>query len=289
MKWAIPSLKCMLLVCSLAFLLALAPTQLSAHEFWLEPIKYQTNQGSDTSVSIRNGENFNGNELPFIPDTFEQLTLENATSTYSISGQLGDVPAIQQWPKSTGLNIFRFESRKNSVQYPEFDKFAEFAKREGVDWVLSAHKAQYGQEDTVYEVYRRYAKALINVGEARGNDVASGMTLEMVAIDNPYLETDKDSVKIQLVYQGNPLPDTQISIYLRQAGAQVQRLLRFSDKNGLISIPRASKQEVLINAVHMREPSLIEKMLNGTQWESLWASLTFRFPLSDNEQSYALQ
>ncbi len=256
-----------------------------AHELWLEPVDFTVSPSAQILADIRNGENFKGINLPFIPTQIDKFTITGAAGEVNVQGRLGDIPAVRQNPDEHGLSIIAYQSQKQTLRYPKFEKFESFAKKEGIEFILLQHAESNLPRSHIVEVFFRYAKSLVWVADnGIGNTVAAGagntfsdrvlgMPLELVVEDNPYLQSDS-ALTVTLFWQGEFLSNAQISVFEKSSGLLTR--VR-TDGNGQISLPRESGI-YLLNAVHAVRPN--EKLVldTGAVWQTLWASSTFEIP-----------
>ncbi len=252
-------------------------SNLAAHEFWIEPVDFTVNNGRKIIAGLKNGENFKGNSLPFLPSQFEQFTVTDTSGSIPVKGRVGDMPAVSIIPRESGFTLLAFESKAKTLRYEKFSKFESFATKEGIEWVLEEHEQQNLPTNHIAEVYFRYAKSLLLV--AAGADVEQadeylGMRLELVLLDNPYQTSNSGELTVRLIFDGEPLSSAQISIFEQNTGL-IDRLR--TDDLGLINW-NFDSGTYLLNAVHAVRPSKELVTQTGAVWQTLWASTTFLVP-----------
>lgn len=265
-----------------AFLVAMAsvfPWTAFAHEFWLEPEYYRLTPDQSITASLRNGENFEGASFPYAPQRFSRFIIEAPSSVEAVSSRLGDDPAVNQ-SASAGLNLITYVSTGSTVTHDTFDSFKQFLSEEGLMWASSLHADRQLPMASITEVFIRYAKSLVAVGEPTGSDRPTGMELELVALDNPYQSSagsdgERKVLPVQVLYQGKPLPEVQVSVFYRDEDEVVSVNRLQADAAGQVVIDIAPAGVFMVNAVHLRTPSARMMLATGAVWESLWASLTF--------------
>ena len=243
------------------------------HESWIEPERFRVSEGALIIAAIRVGEGFKGTSYPYIPTEYDRLTISDGHGPVrSITGRLGDLPAISTRPVRKGLHVLAHASRPARLTYGSFEKFRQFLTSEGLEWVISAHRQRRLPPRGFTERFRRFDKSLLEVGESAGNDRVLGMRLELVALKNPYLGKP-NRIPVRLLFEGNPVADAQISVFHKSStsGGSVRVKLR-SDKRGEARIALPLTGRYLVSAVQMVMPMTGR---DGAVWESLWASLTF--------------
>lgn len=261
---------------SIFFLLSL--TSLSqAHDMWIQAVNYNVDIGDGILANEIVGQNFKGNKYAYLESSFEKLNITVGDQTRIIESRLGDLPAIQERTEEEGLYIITAETPVSILSYGSVEKFVNFLKTEGLQWVLEKHKKRGLPDKGFKEVYRRNPKTLIKVGHGKGQDKAFGMPLEWVAETNPY--TSKGNIKMQLLWQGKPAENMRVNIFNKpkhnSPDSELLKTSLITDTQGKVEIPRANGGLFLINSVKMIQPSI--KVMQETEavWESIWASLTY--------------
>ena len=257
---------------ALICVLAIQPALTIAHEAWIEPSKFQLKKGEVIKADIRVGQRFRGNPLVYNTDITKRLTITNGKSEQNIKGRLGDLPAIKYKSRATGLHILTYESTGKRLTYETEEKFEKFARKEGVEWVLEEHRQRNNPKQNFTESFFRHAKALVAVGHSKGEDRRLGLLIELIAITNPY-ENNPDAVEVELLWQGTPYSDAQITIFRRPPGAETIRETVRTNDQGRAMIPTYPGQRFLLSAIHML-PQVKKK--NAPLWHSHWASLTYK-------------
>ena len=256
-----------------AALSCLAPLA-AAHEFWIEALDFRIDVDEPLLADLRNGEEFTGVSFPYLPDRFVRFGIDDGTGEREVSGRLGDFPALEERPEREGLHTLVYESSGTSLVYDGYEEFESFVREEGMEWVLEAHDARGLSRERIGELFRRFAKALVAVGDAGGADRAVGLELELIARSNPYV-IDDGALEVELRYRGEPLERAQVSVFHRDPASTVGIDRQRTDGKGRVTLDVSSPGTYLVNAVHMHEPSPEDQASSGAAWESLWASLTF--------------
>ncbi len=249
----------------------------AAHEYWIAPENYRLESGDRIIADVIVGSDFSGDTYAYFPDNFHSFDVTDVNETRPIEGRIGDTPAIDIETTSDGLHVLSQFSTTNKITWSEFDKFDSFVRSHGMDWVLRAH-AERGLPDTGFsEGYTRFVKSLVAVGDGAGADSYGGMFFELVANANPYTDDMSGGLPVTVLFQGEPLPNTQIHVFYRAdpAGSAVKSAV-VADENGLATIPNFGDGDYMINAVHMVIPFAADTERTGVVWHSLWASLTFQ-------------
>ncbi len=135
----------------------------AAHEFWIEPANFQPPAGKPVDVRLMVGQEFRGDTMIYLPESFERFVTVNARGTRNIPGVPGDDPAARLTPAEPGLLLIAYQSTRYSLEMdsPTFEKYLE---KEGLDGIRKLRAQRGVQGKPVREVYSRCAKSLLAVG-----------------------------------------------------------------------------------------------------------------------------
>ena len=145
------------------FCLLLASNVASAHELWLDSEKFQYEIGDKVEVSLINGTQFDGVNLPYFTRRVSELYYSIDTRVDSTS-RLGDLPAFQQVIDTAGLARFVYVSKIDNITYRGLKKFTAFVQEKDATWALQRHLDNNWPTDRFTERYFRHSKALIDIG-----------------------------------------------------------------------------------------------------------------------------
>jgi len=252
-------------------LCAMLSIDVQAHEFWIEPVRFEIATGDVLQAHVRVGQEMKGDSLHYIPQRFEAFNLTVADKTRPVQSRTGDDPAVSEIVRDSGLHVLSYVSTDSELTYSEPEKFDNFLKYEGIEWVKAAHKKRNLPAQGFKEAYQRFVKSLVKVGDGQGRDRALGLEFELVVETNPY--TDPASgIVTRLLWRGKPFPQARVNVF-RRHDRKVSRTPVVTDAEGRIRIPHNGAPGIyLLNAVHMTEPLPND---DGIVWKSLWASTTF--------------
>lgn len=245
--------------------MALAATAASAHDFWIRPASFRPAPGDHVTASLRVGEPFRGTDVERRASHLERFTLFSTGRT-ALAGREGATPAGLFRATGRGLQVIAYESRPVPHEMPP-RRFAAYLSHAGLVAVAGGRSAG----NVVRERFKRCAKSLIAVGDAKGADRAVGLPLELVAETNPYTVTVGDELVVVLLHHGRPLEGALVAATSAEDPGDVLR--RRTDGSGRVAVGVRHAGVWLITAVHIGEsPS------PRFDWDSLWASLTFEIP-----------
>ncbi|UWR24162.1 DUF4198 domain-containing protein [Sulfitobacter sp. S190] len=263
--------------------MAIAETA-AAHEFWIEPSKYQVESNAAFEADLRNGEKFRGIRQSFFPNRNTRIEIVMGDRVIPVEGRMGDRPAIAiDAPAQDGLLIAVHEAAPNQITYKTWEKFLKFADHKDFSDAASDHEARGWAKENFKETYTRHSKSLIAVGDGAGMDRALGLATEFVALDNPYDAGFDGVMEVALFYEGAPRADAQIEVYEKPTGDDGEAVVSIvrTDAAGRAEVPVKPGMEYLFDAVVLRPAADAKTVDAGPVWETLWAALTFAVPAQD--------
>ena len=255
------------------FLSSISKISLS-HEFWIDPVKYHLKNNEIIKASVFIGDNFEGSQIGFSKKYFKELNLFSKNKKKKIKGRMGDFPALNIKEIFTGINIIQIESKMNYIDYKGLLKFEVFSRKKGYRNLVDIHKEK-NYPDNFIESYKRYAKSMVSVDNADGNDVDTNMELELIFLDNP-LKNLNESKRVLLEYRNKILADHQVSI-MSVKGDNFKKEFLKTNNEGYFEFFFKKGTKYLIDSVVIIEGSN-KKKDNYAKWHSLWASYTLKTP-----------
>jgi uncharacterized GH25 family protein len=266
-------------ICLSLFLCVPVVSRALAHEYWIEPKTYVFAPGENLAAGLFNGQNFNGGEMGYFEKTIRRFEVASASGTVAVTARLGDKPALTMAAPAEGLQVVLFESAGDTVAYRDFEQFRKFVTHKNFPGALDRHVARGLALEGFTEFYTRHSKALLAVGDGKGQDRAYGLVTEIVALKNPYTDDLGTGLPVQVFYQNAPRVDAQIELFEKNAQGDVAITLHRTDAQGMAVLPVKRGHSYLVDAVVLREPEAGSTALaQGALWESLWAALTFGVP-----------
>lgn len=245
-----------------------------AHDFWIEPTIFQPEVGERVEFNLRVGQNLSGETLPWIPDWFLDYRVIGPKGAKPVRAIIGDIPAGGFEAEQDAIYTIGYFSSADLADL-DSEKFNTYLKKEGLEHALKTRTELGLEDERGREFYSRCAKTLIKAGN--GKDVSAmsaviGYPLEIIPMNNPYeLQPNKSDNKlhIKVLYDSAPIPELAIFAFNAANPEQKQRIA--TNANGEATLEINSNGTWLIKAVHIFQ---IESDI--AEWESFWASLTFR-------------
>lgn len=251
-------------------LLGLAAPAL-AHEFWIEPANFRPPTGKPLDVSLLVGEEFRGDSVLYLPESFERFVTVTARGKQNVPGQPGDDPAARLTPADPGLLLVAYQSRRYSLDMDAIT-FEKYLEKEGLSAVRALRAQRKEQDKPVREVYSRFAKSLLAVGgRDDGLDASQpiGLRLEIVPQTRIYQLKPGQNLEVQLLYENRPLANALLVAFSKKK--LKTQLTQRTDAQGRARFVLPHADIWMLSAVHMIPAPADAK----ADWESFWASLSF--------------
>lgn len=229
-------------------LVILLAARAQAHDFWIEPSSYRPAKGEEVLLSLRVGENFAGDPVSRSARRIVAFTARDGDGSRPVGGAEGADPAGVITAGATPA-VVGYHSNFASVELEKL-KFEAYLREEGLE-----NRVTVRHDGLQRERYARFAKA--QLGEAL-DPKPFGWRFELVPIGPG---------RFQALYAQKPLAGTLV-IALSRDGKRVS--VR-TDAEGMARFD-LDAGEWMVKTVHM-VPAPSD---SGFDWESLWASLTFR-------------
>lgn len=245
-----------------------------AHEYYLLPDAFNIQPGEKVGIAHKNGVRFKGNTFPWISSWNVRSEAWRNGVGGEVRGKDGDLPALTLQMSLPGLISVVHESTWSDLIFTDWAKFTAYLEEEGLSAIAQQHLEQGGEKDRIKEIYARFAKTLVNVEPgAEGKDSVTGLTIELVALENPAGLSSGTALPVQLLFDGKPLPGATVKVFVGQDSDPAHNLV--TDEKGMVSVPDGGAGPYLLNAVHMIAPRLEAEIAKDAHWQSFWASLTF--------------
>lgn len=247
-----------------------------AHEFWLVPHDAQTGLKQKVVFELRVGPTWPGVQTPRIDNLVNWFKAKDAQGEWPVAGRDGTLAVGNFTTRSPGATVVGMRTNSAHLELPA-SEFNQYLKDEGLTEVLKTRE-RFGMSDAPSrENFSRCAKSIILVdGQSQGFDRQIGLPMELTPLSDPLALSPEQPFNLQLMYLGDPLPNTLIKA--QHKADPVIELSATSDAQGRVSFKLPKDGLWLFNAVHM-EPSIED----GSDWESLWASLTVQLTNKSSE------
>lgn len=256
-------------ILSLAF--SVLSMRVEAHEFWLSPSSHGGSVGISVDVYAMIGHGEKAEALVRRRDHLKTFLVHEGKQSEALSGRNLRHPTGKFRPMDEGLHIVAYESlpQINSLPGKEFE---DYLRKEGLDEVLESRKLTEESETPGREIYYRFAKCLIQVGDKPGADRALGFPLEIVTLTNPSQMEVGQTLVVRVLREEEPIPGLLVKAFSLATPSEPNGIRTDSNGFARINIHRAGRW--MLNVVSM-EPT---EEASEADWQSFWASVTFEVP-----------
>jgi len=285
-----------------ACVLLLAPRP-AAHDFWIQPSNFRPEASERVAVQLMVGEAGQGQPVARDDARIVRFAMIGPgagsgppRAELPIAGQDGHDPAGWVRTGTTGQIVLVYTNTPARSEMTA-EKFEAYLREEGLDSIV-AQRAERGASDKpAREIYRRCAKALLDVRDADGRyadpsqhfalalkegsfRIPAKLPLELVPEADPFqLATEDEKLEplpIVLLLDGQPLAGTLVRALRLDPGSppDEQRPSARTGADGRCRLALPGPGRWLVTAVHMRDAPADA----NADYESLWASLSFEVP-----------
>lgn len=257
---------------------------LSAHDFWLIPNAFTIASGSVLEVRGQTSSRFPTSEVAVTPDRVADARIVDASGTTHLRDiSVADQSLLIREPVRTpGQKIVAVTTKPRSVR-ESAEGFRNYLVVEGAPEALERYERE-GKlpTDSITRRYAKYAKTMVEVGRdgPRAYEQVVGHPLEFVPLSDPAALRAGDTLRVRLLFRGQPLAGIKVHASGVPAGAGVapaaaaeraQEVTADTDARGVVRIPVG--REGLWNArtLHI-EPAPAG---SGADWDTHWVSFVF--------------
>ncbi|MEO8504345.1 MAG: DUF4198 domain-containing protein [Acidobacteriota bacterium] len=263
----------------------LAASSARAHDFWILPSSFEPASDAAVAFHLAVGQQWAGDPFPRNEARIVHFVLVGPHGDTPIAGAEGVDPAGVARVGAAGLYLAGYESNNAKLEL-EPDKFEAYLRLEGLEPVIAERSRRGESQQGSHEVYARCAKSLLRVGGSEGPknaqvfDRALGFTLEIIPEKNPYSYVTSPgkpvSLPFRVLYQGKPLAGALVVAMVKDAPRSPVQAR--SDRRGRVELALDAPGVWLVKTVHMVRLEAESVKLQGAEWQSYWASLTFTLP-----------
>lgn len=260
-----------------AFALLTLSVPAAAHDFWLQPNRFQANTGDPVSFNFLVGhgksrERWNNHDrIVMIAD----FTSGRRVDLRNDLRRVGPADLVARL-RTPGLHVVALQSTNAFSELPA-TRFNDYAKEEGLAAIAAARLRDGATGKAGRERYSRRAKALIQVGRATPANQALatrpvGLTLEIVPDRNPYFLDRSRILPLHVLYNGRRLANATVKL-TNLAADERPVAVAVTDRTGSVRFRVPAKGRWLVNVV-WGEPV---KGDPKADFSTIFSSLTFGF------------
>lgn len=260
-----------------AILAYLAVTQARAHDSWLISDHSRVSDGEMVWLSFVTGEEFPFGESPTDPKRVAEFVDLSASARRDVTGyaQQDKGLAVRGPISGPGLHVLACALKPSLIDL-EPAGFEEYLRSERAEHALSKWSNRADPDAIVTEKYTKFAKTIVEVLPTLDSDEGylrlAGHRLEIVPLSNPNDWQAGGQARVRVFLDGYAWPDVPVSaghegLEKHQHSAETR-----TGPDGAATIALDRPGHWYITAYHIRPTAGIGR----AQWESFWASLTFR-------------
>lgn len=247
--------------------------QAYAHEYLLLAEDYTLQKGDTLNAHLFVSSGFNVE--------FERTLQKNITKSFDLytpekkinllpSQQNEQIPVLNYVIDFEGEGLIGMQRDYARIALPPA-QFAEYLKEDGLDNIqFDASKTTAPQR----EKYSRYIKTLILSGKNTNSDLYKkqiGYNLEIILLDNPYTLNAGDSLRVKILFKGQPLANKLIKARNRKGDENTISQEVKTNEKGETAIYLQRGGIWVIHLTHIT--ACADK--TDCEWESFWASYSF--------------
>ena len=248
-----------------------------AHEFWLQAQPFTPAVGSSAAISLKVGENFDGELTPLVDERTSALRHYAAGTVVDLMPRLprrAALPMLEVPIASAGLHLIAFDSQPITFALAA-DKFHAYLHDEGLDYVIEQRTAAGKAAEPGRERYRRHVKSLLKAGGVSDGAYAlkTGQRLEITPLSDPYAATPGSTLRFRLTFEGRPLAGALVKGWHKHE-AQLLLIKTRTDAAGEVALSLPYAGEWMVSVVHM----IAATDAPDADWDSFWGNLSFTLP-----------
>lgn len=198
------------LVASVALLMVC--TVLCGHNLYIKMTSYFLKPGQEATLSLYNG-TFERSENILARDRMlDASVVSHGQRTAIAPGQWTDrdttVTELAFRAGEQGTYVVGVSTKPKDIALAA-DQFNEYLQHDGVLDLLEQRKADGSLDQDAVESYQKHVKAIYQVGKSTSDDWGTvlGYPIEFVPMANPYEKYSGQTLDVQLLLDGKPLPN----------------------------------------------------------------------------------
>jgi hypothetical protein len=251
-------------------------TALAAHDMFLKLQSYFLPENTAVVVPLLNG-TFTTSENSIDRSRIADISLitpEGRTrfDTTRVTAR-GDSTFLRITTGGSGTSVLGVSTNPNRLKISG-QEFTAYLEEEGLTEVIAARKEAGISADSASERYAKHVKAVVQVGNDRGDGYAAvlGYPAEIIPLENPYLQKPGGNLGVRALVRGVGVEGLILLVGGRTPGGArlpVQRLRTGPGGEATISIARRG-------LYYVKFISMVKQVAGETDYVSNWATMTFQ-------------
>lgn len=238
-----------------ALSVAMAAAPLAAHDFWIQPLRFQATVGTPFPAtllvghaSLRQRWGLGADRVLLLADFFAGKR-RDIRGALKADDRAADLVTKFETP---GIHVLAMQSTYSLSELPS-SRFNDYAKAEGLALIVATRQRDGTANRAGRERYSRRAKALVQVGvQTPANSAqatrAVGLKLEIVPERNPYTLGASRMLPVRVMYSGRRLPGATVKLTRLESDAK-PHAIAVTDRNGRASFRVPPVGSWLVNVV----------------------------------------
>lgn len=249
-----------------------------AHDFWIQPLRFQVGVGQPLAATFQVGHGQYrqrwGNDIRRIP-LLVDVSVGGRTDQRANVRSDANADFVSKLGRA-GLHVLAMQTSTAFSDLPAL-RFNDYIKAEGLTLPIAVRARTNSTALPGRERYTRRAKALIQVGtQTPANSVLAtrpiGMKLEIVPEKNPYLLDRTRQLPVYVLYKGKRLPNASVRLTSLEFDARPLES-KITDRAGRATFTVPAVGDWLINVIWSEPVSGDPK----ADFETTFSSLTFGY------------
>ncbi len=244
----------------------------NAHEFWLLPKKFNYEVGEKMILDFMVGEGFEGSYWDMSKHKAEKIYLHNRLTSVNLTSSVKTTKGnnLEYAFNNVGTQMIAMESDAAFIEQNP-DEFDAYLIEDGLEYIREERQKRGEQNKNARELYTRYAKLLVQVGDKTDDTYkkSASLKLEIIPLQNPYDLKSGDYMDCKVLYRGNPQPHALVKVW-SHVGNRIFLQNIYTESDGNIRFPISNTGSWMVSSVKM-----VRSNSPKAEWESLWTSLVF--------------
>ncbi len=254
----------------LASILALFSTG-GAHDLWLVPQENHIPVGESLKLWAHTGMKFGSSLSAIKPDRLDGAWILDGAGKRELpdAGIEGKSLVFETSFNEAGIALAAVALKPNFIHL-EADEFNEYLELDGLPQILELRKSKGELEMEAREMYAKFAKAILRVGEGGSSELATkiaGLRVEIVPLVDPTRHSGR--LPVQVLFEGKPL--SGVFVYPLAEGESKYEMGYETDGEGKTSVLLGAPGLWSLHCIYMRPHADQSK----ADWESFFATVSF--------------
>lgn len=249
-------------------------SSVSAHDLWLVPEPRHPGVGEEVRLLIQTGMKFPESLSAVTPDRLEAVWIKESSDRRDIPGAnvQGNSLVLETRFNHPGVALAAVAIRERFIHL-KAEEFNEYLEHDGLPQILLLRKNKGELMTDGREMYAKFAKAILKVGEGGPQDLATkpaGLRIEIVPLEDPHqIDAEGGSLPVQVLFEDQPLEG--VYVYTLAEGQDKYKDGYVTDSEGKTTVPIRGRGLWSLHCIYMRPYS--DK--SQADWESFFATTTF--------------